>query len=342
MARKLPLSFLSDQRGAVAATYALALTGLIVIGGVGFDYGRLMAMDSELQNGADQAALAGATQLDGKSGACSRAATAAGNLITNQTLLANSANTITIANETTCDATGNVRFWQDKAHSVAANSDANAKFIELDVDARTVNYAFTPLASLLMGTLHAGAMAGLGSSVCKVPPVFMCNPSESSTNKGADFDVAGLVGHGIELLAGSPTTPGNFGFLDSNGGNATSNLASMLGWDQEPFDCVPADQVGLNPGQKAVVFNAFNTRFDINTNGANTCPSGGTCSSALNTRKDLIRKNQCDTAGNNGWQEAANPYRPTSTSPMTSGYPDIMGHPRDLCHAVSYNGTCSY
>ena len=66
-----------NDDGAVAATYALALTALIMIAGVGFDYGRLAAMDSELQNGADQAALAGATQLNGASGACSRASAAA-------------------------------------------------------------------------------------------------------------------------------------------------------------------------------------------------------------------------------------------------------------------------
>ena len=46
---------IQDDRGAVAATYALSLTALILIAGVGFDYGRLAAMDSELQNGADQA-----------------------------------------------------------------------------------------------------------------------------------------------------------------------------------------------------------------------------------------------------------------------------------------------
>ncbi|WP_296679648.1 TadE/TadG family type IV pilus assembly protein [Novosphingobium sp.] len=343
MAKRRIISFLNDQRGAVAATYAMALVGLVVIGGVGFDYGRLMAMDSELQNGADQAALAGATQLDGKSGACSRAAAAAIGLVTNKTLLANDSNTISVANETACDATGSVRFWQDKLATTAATGDANAKFIELDVDVRTVRYAFTPLTSLLVGTLKAGAMAGLGSSVCKVPPVFMCNPAETATNLGPDFDTTSLIGHGIKLLAGSPTAPGNFGFLDSNGGNATSDLAKMLGYDQVPFDCVAADQVGLNPGQKEVVFNAFNTRFDIDTNGANTCPGSGTCSAALNSRKDLIRKNQCGTTGNNGWQEANTPYRPTSaTAEMTSGYPDIMGHPRDMCHAVSFDGSCSY
>ena len=106
-------ALIRNDDGAVAATYALALTGLILMAGVGFDYGRLAAMDSELQNGADQAALAGATQLDGAQFACQRASAAALGLVTNTTVVANDSNTVTITSEPTCDATGNIRFWQD-------------------------------------------------------------------------------------------------------------------------------------------------------------------------------------------------------------------------------------
>ena len=75
--------------GAVAPTVALSLVGLLVIGGVGFDYARLASMDSELQTAADQAALAAASQLDGESGACLRAAQAASSLLTNNTRFGN-------------------------------------------------------------------------------------------------------------------------------------------------------------------------------------------------------------------------------------------------------------
>src|SRR5687767_1325319 len=50
--------------GAVAPTVALSMFGLIAAGGLAFDYARLAAMDTELQQAADQAALAAATQLD--------------------------------------------------------------------------------------------------------------------------------------------------------------------------------------------------------------------------------------------------------------------------------------
>src|ERR1044072_5729612 len=75
--------------GAVAPTVAISLTALIAAGGIAFDFARLASMGNELQNAADQAALAGASQLDGEPGACARAAAAARGLLINNTLFAN-------------------------------------------------------------------------------------------------------------------------------------------------------------------------------------------------------------------------------------------------------------
>ena len=61
-----------DETAAVAATVALSLFGLIAVGGIAFDYARMVTLDTELQNAADQAALAGVTQLDGLPGARAR------------------------------------------------------------------------------------------------------------------------------------------------------------------------------------------------------------------------------------------------------------------------------
>lgn len=342
--------FLRDEAGAVASTYALALVGLIVVGGVAFDYGRLAAMDSELQNGADQAALAGATQLNGKSGACSRAAQAAVNLVTNTTRLANDANTVSIANEATCDATGTVRFWQDRNRATAATGDANARFIEVRVAARTVNYAFTPIASLITGSLDAAAMAGLGSSICRVPPLFMCNP-----NEGGDptFTIANYVGKGIRLVAndgGGNYGSGNFGYLQSNAGNGASAIADVLGKVNIPGDCVSADGVTTKPGENVSVLDALNTRFDIYTgNTTNPCgANGAACPPSANTRKDLVHKggpNNCaySTGGGNGWQLPDNPYAPTTAVARTNAEADAlspMGYPRDMCHAIGGTGNC--
>src|SRR5918995_491656 len=78
-----------DNRGAVAPTVALSIFALVGAGGIAFDYARLATLDTEMQNAADQAALAAATQLDKEPGAIARATAAAQGLIANQTLLAN-------------------------------------------------------------------------------------------------------------------------------------------------------------------------------------------------------------------------------------------------------------
>src|SRR3546814_2886644 len=51
-----------SEAGAVAPTVALSLFGLIAAGGLAFDYARLASLDTELQNAADHAALAAASQ----------------------------------------------------------------------------------------------------------------------------------------------------------------------------------------------------------------------------------------------------------------------------------------
>ena len=346
--------FLRDESGAVAATYAMALTALIVIAGVGFDYGRLATMDSELQNGADQAALAGATQLDGKDRACERAATAAVSLVTNTTILANDASTITVASETACDATGTVKFWQNKDGTTAATSDANARFIELTVASRTVDYAFTPIVNLLQGSVSAGAMAGLGSSICKVPPVFMCNPNQSSD---PSFTIADYIGDGIRLTVndgGAPYGSGQFGYLQNDAGTGVPPIMQALGLVTPPGDCISVESIETKPGANISVLDALNTRFDIYTgNVTATCNANGSlCPPSANTRKDLVHKggtNNCAFApGNgNGWRVASSPYIAPTTSGVARdmtvgeiGNTDPMGYPRDLCHAWSPTGNC--
>src|SRR5918993_1291849 len=109
--RRIPWDLLRSGKGRGAPTVALSLVALIGAGGLAFDYARLATMDTELQNAADHAALAGASQLDKKAGACARANAAVQTLVTNRTLMANDAGgmAVTIPSEATCDATGSVR-----------------------------------------------------------------------------------------------------------------------------------------------------------------------------------------------------------------------------------------
>lgn len=355
MSRKAVHRLLNDQSGATVAVFGLSLFALIAIGGVGFDYARLAGMDSELQNAADQAALAGASQLDGRNGTCLRASAAATTLVANMTLLANDGDgaAVTIAAEPDCDATGNIRFWQDKGKTQAANSAANAHFVEVLITARTANYAFTPLVAAFSGDARAAALAGLGSAICKVPPIMFCNPLESTDFA---FTAGNYVGKGIRLLAndgGSNYAPGNFGYLETNAGNGAQATAQTLGRDAIPGDCIAADGVTTKPGVQVSVLDALNTRFDIYDNGLNQeCGNNGSlCSASRNVRKDVTHKgntNSCGYStgnGGNGWKLPPNPYLPASaTVPLTATEGSAlspMGYPRDMCHAISNTGSCA-
>lgn len=343
---KAHFHFWRDESGAAATTYALSLVGVLAVAGVGFDYARLAGMDSELQNGADQAALAGATQLDGRTGACARAAQAASALVANQTLLASGDNAVTVPLETACDATGQIRFWRDPDKAQAATNDGNANYIEVFVTARSVDYALLPVTGALSsGDIQGIALAGLGSAICKVPPVMMCNPREASD---PNFDVPFYRGKGIRLVAndGGGYTPGNFGYLETGAGNGAIATARTLGRVEVPGNCVAAQGVSTKPGVQVSVLDALNTRLDIYENGLNnSCASSAECPPSENSRKDLLKPAgpQCGT-GPQGWQVGPNPYRPTSpVVPLTDPEADAldpMGYPRDMCHAASLTGSC--
>jgi Flp pilus assembly protein TadG len=353
MATKTLRSLLSCTSGAVAPTVALSLVGLIAAGGLAFDYSRLVGMHSELQNAADQAALAAASQLDGKAGATQRAAEAAANLVANSTLISNDADTPGVDIDS-------VVFYQDKAKTlVVTRDDASttddrlAHYVEVTVDGREVFYALTPIVSAMSsGDIDAAAMAGMGSATCKVPPVMMCNPAEFTD---PDFTVANYIGKGIRLVAndgGGGYGPGNFGFLDNNAGNGANIVKAALGNVAVPGDCVPGDDVTTQPGEMVSVLDALNTRFDVYANGLNN-PCGANnagCPPSANARKDVVKANTgCAFQpgnGNVGWKLPPSPYLPASSTAYDAAtYPagglSPMGYPRDICHALSITGSCS-
>jgi Flp pilus assembly protein TadG len=351
MAQRNLLSLLRNTSAAVAPTVALSLFGLIAAGGLAFDYARMASLDTDLQNAADQAALAAASQLDGQVTACDRASAAARALVSNQTRFSNDGNgvAVTVANETGCGTGGFVKFYEDKLHTVAASTDATAKFVQVTVNSRSATYAMTPVVQLFTsGAMRGTAFAGLGSAVCKVPPLMFCNPDEpvGNTDVNYGFNANSRIGVGMRLVGDGSYAPGNFGFLET-GGSGANVLLAALGWNTPPGDCVATTGVETKTGISASVFDGLNTRFDINANG-NSCPGGdANCSPSVNVRKDLVRGNQCGITGN-GWEENAasngnftdRRYRPPSAATV-SNTPEIMGLPRDLCHAWDKAGNCT-
>jgi Flp pilus assembly protein TadG len=359
-------SFRNDQSGAVAVTYALALTGLITIAGVGFDYARLMTVDSELQSAADEAALAAATQLDGRIGAIDRANKAVKDYFAKANSTSAVVNRTLLANDKLGSALTGVTFTFYKSFDSAADSfgavvltssstaDADAKVVKVTIGGRKAFYALTPIVgAFTSGNLSADAVAGLQSSVCKVPPLMICNPNEPA---GLNFPTASDRGKGVKLEAGGggAWAPGNYGYL--NFGNGAHDLAEGLGANGSVDNCVDQTTLTTKTGNNASVTKALNTRFDLYENGLTNYCTGTTCSPALNVGKDLVhlawgtgnnQSNDPSYKGSNGnnsngvgsqkaWDLPTNRYLGTSTP-----VPDNMGLPRDICHATSSAGSCT-
>lgn len=332
---------LRSEAGAVAPTVALSLFGLIAAGGLAFDYARLASLDTELQQAADHAALAAASQLDGETGACARAAQAASAMVANETRFANDGQGITIdvANEATCDAAGTIRFYQDKPKTTPATSDADARFVEVTVEARRADYAFTPVAGAFnSGNLVGTAYAGLGSAVCKVPPLMMCNPVP-----GTAYNPDNHRGQGLKLIkGGNDPAAGNFGWLDvgaANNGTPDQNIA--VGLNSASVSCIAESEADVDTGVAAAVMDALNVRFDIFNNGwaRNTCYDSNNCNPSDNSTKDVVRranpsKNACGVANNNNeWKlpPVSDQYIPTNSA-GDDGSVVHMGYPMDICH----------
>jgi Flp pilus assembly protein TadG len=335
----------ADNRAAVAPTVALSLFALIGAGGIAFDYARMAGLDTELQNAADQAALAGATQLDGESGAISRATAAAQGLLVNATLTANdgTGTGITVPTVVFYETKDDAENDTNPIDTSSTTADEDARFVRVVVDAREVNFALTPVVGALSsGQLDAEAVAGLGSSICKVPPLMMCNPQEGDGNDGdpLNFDIDGLIGVGLRLVegGGGSWAPGNFGYLQTGLGPGANVLEYALGANSPPGDCLATDGVTTKPGENTSVTDAINTRFDIYENGLTNDCTSGTCSPSVNVRKDVVRPagstNYGFKTGNDPWDLPTIQYLPnTSTGVQASPYPTSMGHPRDICHA---------
>jgi Flp pilus assembly protein TadG len=358
--KRFPVCIGSDSGGAVAPTVALSLFALVGAAGIAFDYARMASLDTELQSAADQAALAAASQLDGEDQTCERAVEAARELLVNQTVMGNDGGglAVTIADSLVCNAdntitddpNATVRFFQDKAAATPSTEDSNANFVEVSVDARRANFALTPVVGAFSsGMLQGVARAGLGTALCRVPPLMVCPPSV-----GVDWNA--WRGRGVRAVSNTGPTwsAGNFGYLGPNDANSTQ---IGLAFENPVFQCqeITGEQ-DVSTGGPAPAIRAINTRFGIyDTSGGALAPCDtGACPAALNVTKDLVNTTvgQCGTRnahnnGNDAWHlPSAGRFVPrlknvadTAMTPIDSdGVINAMGLSRDNMHYCTYNG----
>ena len=337
-------SFGSGKGGAIAPLYAIALLALIAIAGVAFDYGRLMAMQSELQNAADQAALAAVTQLDGKPGARERARQAARTYFVNQTRVANDdkGRAITIAD-------GGFTFFSDGVAGTLATSDDDSHAVEVAVDLREVFYALTPVVDAISsGGITASARAGLRKAVCNLPPIMVCVDH-------ANFSIPAETGESLRMRWRSsndvaPLAPGNWGFIDVKGEKGSQY---ELGENQSNY-CAPLENLETEPGFRSTEPVALNTRFDMPTNQL-TCQENGDFCPAQGVRKNwaiaydatVVSPQPTLTIADVRTLAACPASAPTGKKAQWTPFADIQLIDRATADTFTmdscfYNGTCSY
>ena len=337
-------SFLSritkDQRGAIGPLYAVGILAFVAISAVGFDYGRLMALDTELQNAADQAALAAATQLDGGDDAITRARDAANNTFADATGASPFTNQTRFANDGAGRPITSLSYkfysgYVDDAPVGTELSDGDgdaAEVVEVTVDARRVFYALTPLVGAFSsGNVIGKAMAGLQSAQCDITPMFFCVPLDGGTTPVKDFPRDSDIGKELKLhLRNNKSetfTPGNFGFLDVPWGtNAQKNR--KLGLNTSAAGCFASkpDQ-DTETGSRTPEAKSLNTRFDIfdsperkgDCNGVGDfCPSENVTKDWVNVQKvNNSATASCTTNPSGTWER----YNATAGTP-NPGYPD--------------------
>ena len=106
--------------------------------------------------------------------------------------------------------------------------------------------ALTPVvAAFNSGSITAAAYAGLGSAICKVPPLMICNP-----NPGTPFPVT--PGVGVKVVAhqnGQSWSAGNFGFLNvGQSNNGAPDLLGAMAYQDASLTCQDVDTGDVDTG----------------------------------------------------------------------------------------------
>jgi Flp pilus assembly protein TadG len=252
-----------DDSGSIAV-YS-AILAVLGIGGAALavDYGRLVVVKTQMQDRADSGALAAAVYLDLKPGAMARATDVATNAVRQDSALVADSE-LRVAN---------VLFYSEfTPNKVAATGDADAKYVEVILQAKQVDIFFTPVLSMVSGTpasgtqeLNAKAVAAADPFICNAPPLMMCDPGELDPN--FDLGDPANIGRQFRLkepqAGGGPWTPGNFGLLklpDGSGGAAALQAALAA---VTPADCYTLDVTTAPGGKTNQIKNGMNARFDV-------------------------------------------------------------------------------
>jgi Flp pilus assembly protein TadG len=269
-------AFWDDTSGIILPYVTVMLVVIVGLSVLALDGARVMSLQTQLQNGADALALAGAAELDRLPDAEFRARTAIERLLTNSTLFGSGASRIIKVSD--------IQFYRRLPASDAspmsagtrATGSRDARFVAVTVKPVTLS---TILPAALFGgsdtiTITRSAVAGFDQVICGVTPIYVCNPYETA---GMTYDQATEV---LQHAAANPADQGRLVRLRQYGGDEPRAAADYgfltsptLGSDEtsvidsiavvRPAACFLQRGVNLRPGMVSSVREGFNVRFDI-------------------------------------------------------------------------------
>jgi hypothetical protein len=347
--------FWSDDDGVILPYVAIMLAVIVGLSALALDGSRLMSVQTQLQNGADALALAGAAELDRRPDSIIRAKAAIQDLIKNPI---SGVDIGQIAEVSGIDFLQSLPASDDLPITTANLTDdpTLAAYVQVTLKPIAMQMIFPVSAGLGRMTVGAQSVAGYDQIVCNAQPLFVCNPFETSGMTylqatqalvQADQDSAGP--HQLIRLAGSQFKNGEYGAGDTGylipatgvlpttacGPGGEDGIPQALA-STELRACFRLSGINLVPGDDQPAEDGLNTRFDIYTNGFTSCRDD--YPPDQNVRKGFI------TLGNVNWCNAipAPPNWPLS-DPLSAPLPidsNMIGSDQFFNPTVSVgNGT---
>ena len=323
-----------DQSGAVAIWVAASLAAMVGIVALSLDLGRMATTDTELKWASDAAALAGARQLNGEAGARSRAtlaamgATGGVGLTTNGDSFDGDPGAVKVVGVKFLSKLGP---GDGTAGDVEATTDANARFIQVVVEQTVINNLFIQVVGgSATSAVQQSSVAGYGSTICRIPPLMLCNPYEETNPAASLPEGMGILvknGGGNEAYWG----PGNYALLEIPGLPGADAIRDAFAALHGSPVCFDPEHVTTKPGQAVSVNDGLNVRLDMyhgSTNGLKNSPDHYP---AKNVVKGLGTRAPSATT--------CNPKPDDYDLYTGEGDPaELMQYPRDKCF---YTNTCA-
>ena len=327
----------NDTTGVILPYVTIMLFVIVGLSCLALDGARLMSLQTQLQNGADALALAGAAELDRLPDAEMRARVAIEQLLTNSTTLLGSGTKKNIS-------VSDIQFYSRlpasdataMSQSTLASGPGDARFVSVTV--RPVALP-TILPTAFLGSANtvvaaASAVAGFDQVVCGVTPIYVCNPYETP---GMTYDQATEA---LQHAAADPTHQRRLIRLRQNNGTANYAAADYgflrsptLGSEDislidsiavlRPAACFMQRGVDLRPGVVQAAREGFNVRFDIYEGSMSEKNDDSNYRPAQNVRKGYI------VAGGETEKENACAARPGANWPIGSPPDQVTGLPLD-------------